>query len=175
MSKRTNTAIIASNGETLRPTPAGELPIPLHDSFTVELDTGRVVEMVVGELSMLYEAGEIPDELTKVAVRTLFPPATPDEREREQRYYERLRLAKWVVERVLVHPRVVDAPQGEGEIAISHLYHDEIWQIYELANSPARAMSNFRRQQARHVGTVSRQQDVEAAAESETNRAAAAQ
>lgn len=161
---KTNASIVASNGNSLRATPAGELPIPLHESITVELDTGRVVEMVVGELSMLYEAGEIPDELTGIAARELFPPAKEDEREREKRYRERLRLAKWVVGRVLRNPLVVENPQAANEIAITHLYHDEIWDIYSLANSPARAMDSFRRQQARHVGVVSEVQDAFATA-----------
>lgn len=165
MAKRSNAEIVASNGNVRRVTQPGELPIPLHESITIELDTGRVVEMVVGELSMLYEVGEIPDDLTGIAARELFPPAKEEDREREKRYRERLRLAKWVVARVLRNPVVVDNPQAANEIAISHLYHDEIWDIYSLANSPARAMDNFRRQQARHVGAVSEMQDALAIAE----------
>ena len=175
MAKRSNATLVASNGDILRPTPADALPIPLRDPVTVELATGRVVEMVVGELEMLYELGEIPDDLTRVAVRELFPPANPDERERGERLRERLRLIKWVVRRVLVHPRVVDEPQGPDEIAIDYLYNDEVWEIYRLANSPARALASFRRQQARRVGPVSRQQDVGATAEPEAAGVAAAE
>lgn len=144
MTKRTNANIIAANGEALRPSPVDVLPIPLEGSITVELDTGRVVEMVVGELSMLYELGEIPDELTEIAARELFPPDKSSDRNPPQRYAERMRLVRWVVERVLV-----------TKIPVNHLYHDELWEIWGLANSPARAMDNFRRQQARHVGSVS--------------------
>lgn len=135
--------VAASNGAEPE-----HFPVPLTEAFTVELDTGRVVEMVIAELSMLYEAGEIPDELTPIAARQLFPPAAPNEREQQQRYRERLRLAKWVVSRVLRTP-----------IPVEQLYHDEIWQIYGLANDPARALDNFRRQQARHVAALPEVQD----------------
>lgn len=170
----TNSNLVATNGNTLRVTPAGDLPIPLHDSITVELDTGRVVEMVVGELSMLYELGEIPDDLTPIAARELLaPPKDEPPAAREKRYFERLKLARWVAGRVLTQPRVVEKPKGNAEIAITGLYHDEIWQIYGLANSPASALDNFRRQQARHVATLPGQQDVGPQAEPADAAAAA--
>lgn len=125
-----------------------KLPIPLQEPITVELDTGREVEMVIGELSMLYELGEIPDELTEIAARELFAPRADDDAGAAKRYAERMRLVRWVVQRVLVN-----------DIPVEHLYHDEIWELYGLTNNPARALSNFRRQQARHVGTVSTLQD----------------
>lgn len=126
-------------------------PIPLEGVITVELTTGRVVQMVIGELEMLYERGEIPNELTRIAARELMTPPPTSEAEREKRYMERLRLVRWVAGRVLVAP----------QMDVAHLYHDEIWQIYDMANSPALALDNFRRQQARHVGVVPGQQDVE--------------
>lgn len=178
MERRTfmnNASLVASNGVLLKPTPAGGLPIPLRDSITVELETGRVVEMVVGELSMLYEMGEVPDDLSSIAARELYPPASENPQERIKRNRERLRIAKWLVARVLRNPVVVEKPEAAHEIAIDHLYHDEIWEIWTLANSPARAMDNFRRQQARHVGAVSGLQDVGAATEPTAARAAAAE
>lgn len=143
-----------------------EYPVPLEGTITVQLDTGRVVEMVIGELSMLYEMGEIPNELTAIAAKTLFPPAQEKEKdgEREKRYWERFKVAKWLVGRVLV-----------TNIDINRLYHDEIWQIYNMANSPALAMENFRRQQAQHVGDISGLENMGDSAEPTPESAAAAQ
>lgn len=62
--------ILSVNGNNV----PDDFPVPLEGTITVKLETGRVVEMVIGELSMLYEMGEIPNDLTAIAVRTLFPP-----------------------------------------------------------------------------------------------------
>lgn len=140
---KTNAQVIASNGVLLKPTPAGEIPLPLHDSFVVELDTGRVVEMVVAELEMLQENGDIPNELTSIAARELYQPIANDA-ERAKRGRERYQLARWQAEYVL-----------RGPTKIEELYSSEIWQIYNLANDPARTLDNFRRQQTRHVGELS--------------------
>jgi len=150
---KTNAQVIASNGVLLKPTPAGEIPLPLHDTFTVELGTGRVVEMVVAELDMLQDNGEIPNELAAIVARELYPPAANDAA-RAKHAAERYRLAKWLVEHVL-----------RGPTEFSELYSAEIWEIYNLANDPARALDNFRRQQTRHVGLVSGLQDVGGQAE----------
>lgn len=141
-----------------------EYPVPLEGTITVQLDTGRIVEMVIGELSMLYEMGEIPNELTAIAAKTLFPPVQEKDGEREKRYWERFKVAKWLVGRVLV-----------TKIAVNRLYHDEIWQIYNMANSPALAMENFRRQQTERMADVPGQQDVGDSAESTPESAAAPQ
>lgn len=161
MDRRKFLSAVAPNGDALKVSPVDDFPVPLSGSIIVELDTGRVVELVIAELSMLYELGEIPDELTTIAAKTLFAPAQDkDEREREKNYMARLRLAKWVAARSLVNPRVVEKPTKTNEITINHLYHDEIWQIYNFALSPAFALDNFRLQQARHVAVVSGLQDV---------------
>lgn len=147
------TKILAVNGA--QPTAysqqsAASLPAPLEGVITVELDTGRVVEMVIGELSMLYEMGEIPNDLTAIAAKSLFPPAQEKEADREKRYFERLKIVRWLVGRVMISPK----------IDVNKLYHDELWQIYNMANSPALAMENFRRQQAQHVADFSGREDV---------------
>lgn len=141
-----------------------DFPVPLEGAITVQLETGRVVEMVIGELSMLYEMGEIPNDLTAIAVRQLFPPAQEKESEREKRYFERWKVVKWLVQRVLV-----------TNINVNRLYHDEIWQIYNMANSPALAMENFRRQQEKRVGDLSGQQDMGDTTEPTPESAAAAE
>lgn len=141
------------------------LPIPGEEPITVTLDTGRVVEMVIAELEMLYEAGDIPDELTAIAARQLFPPANEKQEQREKRYFEQFKLAKHVVTKVLRKPIVVATPMKPGEIAINHLYRDEIWQIYRLANDPAEALKNFRRQQAGDVVAAQESEGVRPTAE----------
>ena len=149
----------STNGNGIGPhiSDPNDFPIPLEGIITVELTTGRVVEMVIGELEMLYELGEIPNELTRIAARELTVPTPTNDSEREKRFADRLKLVKWVVGRVLVSPKIDTA----------RLYNDEVWQIYNMANSPALALDNFRRQQARHVGVVRPVQDVGTSAEPE--------
>lgn len=154
MSKLGN-AKVNGNGHMPQVSPVDAFPAPLEGAITVKLDTGRVIEMVMGELSMLYEMGEIPDELTPIALKQLFPPSKEDEREREKRFWERFKLAKWLAARVVVSP----------QMDVARFYHDEIWQIYNLANSPAAALDNFRRQQALHVATLYQVQDARPTAE----------
>ncbi len=100
--------------------------------------------MVIGELSMFFEAGDIPDTLLPIAIQQLFPPAVQSTAERAKHYAEELRLAKWLVGKVL-----------RCAVPVDQLYHDEIWEIYGLANAPARALENFRRQQAFTLATAS--------------------
>lgn len=146
MAKRLNDSIIATNGNGFKPqlSPADDFPAPLEESFFVELSTGRVVEMVIGELSMFYRLGRIPDELKSIAARILFTTAKDDARAIEKRYFERLELAEWTVSEVL----------RNNTTPLERFYHAEIWDIYNFANDPALAMENFRLFQAKHVGVV---------------------
>lgn len=157
---KSNSTIVANNGETLRPTPASEMPVPLEGVITVQLETGRVVEMVIGELSMFYELGEIPDELTHLVARELIEGATETLQERMKRRSERFQIAKWLAGEVL---RRAATRQGKPDPALK-LYHEEIWEIYNLANSPKDALDNFRRQQAQRVVDLHGQQGMAATA-----------
>lgn len=165
MSKHTGATNVAPNGNGGEKTHAEFFPIPGEETIAVTLTTGRKVEMVVAELEMLYEAGDIPDELTAIAARQLFPPAKQDDEGREKRYFEQFRLAKHVVTKVLRKPIIVATPMKAGEIAINHLYRDEIWQIYRLANDPAEALGNFRRQQEGDVAAPQEGEGVRPTAE----------
>jgi hypothetical protein len=157
MAKRLSDSIVATNGNGFKPqiSPMDEFPAPLEETIFVELSTGRIVEMVIGELSMFYELGRIPDELKSVAAKILFTSAKDEPRAIEKRYFERLELAKWTVSEVL----------RNNTVPINRFYHDEIWEIYNYANDPARAMENFRLYKARHVGLVSDSGDILEAAE----------
>lgn len=166
-------SLVASNGNSPKISTRADFPMPLGESIVVELETGRVVEMVVGELAMLYELGEIPDDLTALAARELFPPAKELDAERERRWRDRLKVARWLVSKVLRNPRVVDEPKAANEISIGGFYISEIWEVYGLANDPALAMSNFRRQQARHVAALSGLQNLLPTAEPADESAAA--
>jgi hypothetical protein len=166
MAKRLHEAVI-SNGNGYKPqvSAADALPVPLEESIFVELSTGRIVEMVIGELSMFYELGRIPDELKRMAAKILFTAGKDDLKEVEKRYFERLELAKWTVSEVLIN----------NSTPLSRFYHEEIWEIYNLANDPARAMENFRFFQAKHVGVVSEGGDIRQAAEPMLEGATAAE
>lgn len=157
MAKRLNEAIVASNGNGYKPqiSPEDEFPQPLEESIFVELSTGRVVEMVIGELSMYFEIGEIPDELKGIAAKILFTAGKDDLKEVEKRYFERLKLARWTVGKVL----------RNNQVAPERFFHDEIWEVYNLANDPARALENFRFFKEKHVGVVPESGDLRAVAE----------
>lgn len=167
MAKRLSDSMIATNGNGYKPqiSPQDEFPQPLEESIFVELSTGRVVEMVIGELSMFYELGEIPDELKGIAAKILFSAGKDDLKEVEKRYFERLKLARWTVGKVL----------RNSQVASERFFHDEIWEIYNLANDPARALENFRFFQAKHVESVSQVQDDGAVTEPGLQGSAAAQ
>lgn len=164
MSKQEKSTILAVNGQHAPSADPNHLPMPLEGEITVRLSTGRVVDMVIGELTMFYELGEIPDELTPVAAKILFATGKDDPREVEKRYFERLKLARWTVGKV-VHGNTTP---------VERLYHSEIWEIYDLANAPALALDNFRRYQEERMGTVSAVQDLEPSAESAAALAATA-
>lgn len=166
MAKRLNEAMV-SNGNGFKPqvSAADAFPAPLDESIFVELSTGRVVEMVIGELSMFYELGRIPDELKSIAAKILFTAAKDDPRAVEKRYFERLELAKWTVSEAL----------RNNSVPIDRFYHDEIWQIYNFANDPALAMENFRLYERRHVGVVPESGDILEAAEPMHEGSAAAE
>jgi hypothetical protein len=159
MAKRLSEAMVTTNGNGYKPqvSAADALPVPLEESIFVELSTGRIVEMVIGELSMFYELGRIPDELKSIAAKILFSAGKDDLKEVEKRYFERLKVAKWTVMEVL----------RNNTVPLTRFYHDEIWEIYSYANDPASAMASFRRLQAKHVGVVSGLQDVGAQTEPE--------
>lgn len=167
MAKRLSESIVGyplgANGNGFKPqiSSMDDFPVPLEESVFVELSTGRVVEMVIGELSMFYEVGRIPDELKGIAAKILFTTAKDNPKEIEKRYFERLELAKWTVSEVLVN----------NTTPVNRFYHDEIWEIYNLANDPARAMENFRLYQRRHVGHLSDSGDILEAAERDSEGA----
>lgn len=152
MAKRLSDNIVATNGNGSRPqlSAEGEFPMPLEESIFVELSTGRVVEMVIGELSMFYELGEIPDELKGIAAKILFATVKDDIKEIEKRYFDRLKLARWTVGKVL----------RNNVVPLNRFFHEEIFEIYNMGNDPARAMENFRLFQESHVGLVHELQDV---------------
>lgn len=165
MNKANNAKIIATNGAVpaIPVSTPDEYPVPLEGVITVKLETGRVVQMVIGELSMLYEMGEIPNELIPIAARSLFEPSKENDPEYEKRYWERWKLVKWLAGRVL-----------KTQIDPKRLFDEEVWQIYNLANNPGLAVRNFRRQQAGNVESVYELQDVGADTEPTAERAAAA-
>ena len=152
MAKRLSDSRVTTNGNGSKPqiSPMDAFPAPLEETIFVELNTGRVVEMVIGELSMFYELGRIPDELKGIASKILFTQAKDNPKEIEKRYFERLELARWTASEVL----------RNNTTPMTRFYHDEIWEIYNLANDPARAMEKFRQYQRRDVGDISESGDL---------------
>lgn len=152
MAKRLSDSIVTTNGNGYKPqvSPMDDFPAPLEETIFVELSTGRVVEMVIGELSMFLRLGKIPDELKGLAQKILFTPQKDNPVEVEKRYFQRFELAKWTASEVL----------RNNVVPVDRFYDTEIWDIYNFANDPASAFENFRFFKARHVGVVSEGGDV---------------
>jgi hypothetical protein len=144
-----------SNSDMPRISNPADFPSP-GEPITVELSTGRVIEMVIGELEMFYERGDVPDDLTAIAARSLVYVEEAEEpiKVRAQRGIDAYRLAVWLATQVVKR----GGPVG-------NFYRSEIWDVWKLANTPALALANFRRQQARHVEIASSLRDVPADAE----------
>ena len=153
---------MAKQPEILKPGSNGVLPpvsnpndFDFDKPMLVSLTTGRVVEMVLGEVEMFLERGEIPNELIGIATRQLLPiPAKETDEQAAKRIMERLQFAEWTATMVVKRG-------GPTE----RFAKGEIWEVYNLANNPAMLLANFRHQQAVHVDLLAQQQDAELVAE----------
>ncbi len=146
-----------NNGDLPHISNPSEYPSP-DEPIIVRLTTGRIIEMVIGEVETFLERGEIPNELIGIAARELLPPPKDETEEHAaKRIADRYRLAKWTT-------RTVVRRGGPTE----RFFAGENWEVYNLANSPAMALANFRLQQAIHVDMLAQQQDIGLVAEPTT-------
>lgn len=120
----------------------------IADGVEFELSTGRMISMRLIELTRFVENGEVPDSLTPLVHQELYGDDndTVSLQERNQRYMNTLKVARWVADNVLKEP-------------IDNLFNSELLEIYGLANNPAKALTRFRLQQARslEVGAAMRE------------------
>lgn len=151
--------------EILKPVHNGDMPqVSAPDDFDydkpmlVRLTTGRVIEMVLGEIEMFLQHGEIPNELIGIATRQLLP--SPDKETDEQaakRIMERLQMAEWTAAQVVKRGGPIE-----------RFAKAEIWEVYNLANNPAMLLANFRLQQRINVDLLAQQQAIGLVAEPAT-------
>ena len=143
-----------SNGVLPHISSPDDFPLPT-EPIVVRLTTGRVLEIVIGEIELFYERGEIPDDLTAIAARELIgPDANETPKQAADRVIKRLTLARWLAGEVI----------RKGGPA-SALFVNEIWEVWNLSNSPALALANFRRQQAEHVSALAEMHELRTIAE----------
>lgn len=163
---------MASLNGALTVTPAATLRRAREEGVPQLLLSGIVVRMRSVTPDMLLKTGRIPDVLTPLVMKMLFPPKEednyrfPDEvdnfvftqRDEQAETLEMIRSVDYVVKAALVYPRVVDKPTQEDEIAVEDLeLRDRFW-IFRLALMPAEVLSTFRLQPQGDVEAVADEQ-----------------
>lgn len=152
--------------DQLVPTTAAEYRKVMRDGVELRLATGRPVRMRLVELSRLYTGGKIPSHLTNYVAGLLwYEPGSKSKSTSDENIRYNAEVMRLVAKAALVDPEIVDNPKTDSEISFDDLFDEELSEIYRLANSPAKALESFRRQQAEPMAAVSDLQDAGAEAE----------
>lgn len=142
----------SDNTSTL--TPASEFRRIGREGLVVTLESsGRVVRLRSVQLMRMLTAGKIPDPLTDYVASLVYGGDEDDERTAVEKAKDWQAYLDLVVTAALMHPRVVDNPQGEDEIAIEDLEYAELVEIHGWARNPLDAVRPFRGEQAQPVYT----------------------
>lgn len=133
-------------------------------TVTVTLpQSGHTVEIRSFDMTILTILGRIPDGLTplvnKVIEATLKGQRADVIDEINQlkpleRYHRMLDIASAACQYAFVHPRIVDDPHGEDEIALSDVHPNDRLFVFNFIGVPAHKLESFRDQQAANVESV---------------------
>lgn len=133
-------------------TPASEFRRIGSEGIVVTLQSsGRVVRLRSVQLMRMLTAGKIPDPLTAYVASLVYGGDEDDERSVVEKAKSWQAYLDLVATAALMHPRVVDEPQGEDEIAIEHLEYAELVEIHGWARNPLDAVRPFRGEQTQPV------------------------
>lgn len=139
-----------NNSATL--TPASEFRRIGREGIVVTLQSSRrTVRLRSVQLMRMLKAGKIPDPLTAYVASMVYGDDEDDTRSTLEKAKEWQDYLDLVVSAALLHPRVVDDPQGEDEIAIEDLEYAELIEIHGWARNPLDAVRPFRGEQAQPV------------------------
>lgn len=132
----------------------------VEEGLPIEISTGRKIEMRLVELTRFVENGEIPNPLIPLVHEELYGDDAPTTSlaERNKRYMNTLKVARWVAENVLKN-------RPDPKKPLAGLFNAEILEIYGLANNPAKALARFRLQQAANVANSQAMRETRAESE----------
>lgn len=151
-----------SNGDLGDVTPASEFRRVREQGERITIpSTGRTVRMRVVKTANLLRLGKIPDPLAELVIKTLYGQMTREQyanffelAERKEHAADMLESLRVVCTAALVHPRIVDVPEGDDEIHIDDLEDGEQRYIFDLALLEATDLSRFRVQQEERLVAV---------------------
>ncbi len=153
------------NDPTPTLTPAAEFRRMRAEGVTITLQSsGRTVRLRSVQLMRMLKAGKIPDPLTAYVASMVYGGDEDDTRSVAEKAIEWQDYLDLVASAALLHPRVVEHPQGEDEIAIDDLEHAELIEIHGWARNPLDAVRPFREQPAADVGVGTESREGVAAA-----------
>lgn len=140
------------NSSTPPLTPASEFRRIGREGLVITLESsGRVVRMRSVQLMRMLKAGKIPDPLTAYVASLVYGGDEADTRSIAEQAVDWLAYLDLVVTAALMHPRVVDDPQEDDEIAIEDLEYAELVEISGWARNPLDAVRPFRGEQTQPV------------------------
>lgn len=150
----------------LAPTPGSAWRQPRETGELITLPSGNVARLRPVAVDALLATGRIPDLLSGVAAKTLWSETDTatiaDDGKLAKEYTDLINL---VVPLAMLEPRVVDNPEGDGEIALDDLEFADKVAVFNLAIGGATALKMFREQQARTVAIVPDGENVQPATE----------
>lgn len=133
-------------------TPASEFRRISREGLVITLESsGRVVRLRSVQLMRMLNTGKIPDPLTPYVASMVYGGDEEDERSTVEKAKDWQAYLDLVVTAALMHPKVVDNPQGDDEIAIEDLEYAELIEIHGWARNPLDAVRPFRGEQAQPV------------------------
>lgn len=134
-------------------TPASEWRSMQRDGVVITLQSsGRTVRLRSVQLARLLKAGQIPDPLTAYVASMIYGGDEDETRTAAQKAIEWQDYLDLVATVALMHPRVVENPQNDDEIAIEDLEYAELIEIHGWARNPLDAVRPFRQQETANVG-----------------------
>lgn len=128
--------------------------------------SGHTVEIRSFDMTILTVLGRIPDGLTPLVNKVIEATLKGDKGAKTdlineidrlgslERYHRMLDLATVACQYAFVHPRIVDDPHGEDEIAMSDVHPNDRLFVFNFIGVPAHKLESFRDQQAANVEFV---------------------
>lgn len=139
----------------LTPTPGSAWRKPREQGEIVTLPSGNVARLRPVAVDALLAAGRIPDLLSPIAAKTLWvetdTASIAEQAESAKGFADLINL---IVPLAMIEPRVVDNPEGEGEIALEDVDFSDKIAIFQLATGGSTVLRQFRLNQEKRVATV---------------------
>lgn len=150
----------------LTPTPGSAWRKPREQGEIVTLPSGNVARLRPVAVDALLAAGRIPDLLSGIAAKALWTETgTASIAEQAEQAKGFADLINLIVPLAMLEPRVVDAPEGDGEISLDDVEFSDKIAIFQLATGGSTLLRTFRRDQEKRLAVVPDGEDVQPATE----------